>query len=82
MKKLANQTTSFHTVVSAHHANKVMLQRTPEPAKRYQAPLLCHNNKLLAVLDNIESAQPNVVPAQLTLMSHKMDIHAEDANKV
>lgn len=79
---LANQTISFHTVVPAQHANKVILRKTPEPAKGDQAPLSWTDNKLLVVLDNTESAHNNVVPAQLTLKSPKMDIHVEDANKV
>lgn len=79
---LANQTISFHTEVSAHHANKDILPLTQEYAKRDQAPPLSTNNKLPVVSDNTESAQPNVVPAQLTLMSPMMDYHAEDANKV
>lgn len=76
-----NQTISFHTEVSAHHANKDILPRTEEPAKRDQAPPLS-NNQFLAVSDNTESAQLSVVPAQLTLMSLMMDYHAEDVNKV
>lgn len=42
---LANQTISFHTEVSAHHANKDISPPIPEPAKRDQAPQLSTNHK-------------------------------------
>lgn len=81
VKLLANQTILFHMEVSAHHANKDISPPTPEPAKRDQAPLLWPNQPHV-VSDNTESAQLNVVPAQLTLMYQMMDFHAVDANKV
>lgn len=85
----ANQTISSHTAVPAHHANKDILPKTTELVTRDQSQLLCHdlNNQsleppLLAVPDNTESAQLDVVTAQLTLMLLKTDYHAVDANKV
>jgi len=84
MEKLAlphaNHNKLLVLLVYAHHAHRDKLLIMEELALLIKSQLC--NNQSNVVLDNTESAQLNVEPAQPTLMLLKMDYHAVDAQQV